>query len=207
MKQPRMNLRAALLPALAAMLVAGVLGVQVANGGGDFSPSRVADPCAERAVTSVSTGIDALGEQLVLVGLDRAACALHLTREALVIRLAMPGEPTDAEVDAVGAGLITAVETLDRQGRLPPVSDLADEALATAELPALVRTAIRLAPDRLIDSLLPTDDLLRRTVAELDLRRLLDELSDPAQVNELLRDAVTKAVHDAVLYRLRSALP
>ena len=62
------------LPVLAAVLVSGVLGVQVAHGGGDFTPPQPADPCAARTVTSVSTGIDGLGERLVLLGLDGAAC-------------------------------------------------------------------------------------------------------------------------------------
>ena len=79
------KLRVAVLPVLAVALVAGVLGVQVAHGGGEFTPLKPADPCAVRAVTSTSTGIDGLTEQLVLLGLDGAACQLGVTREALIL--------------------------------------------------------------------------------------------------------------------------
>ena len=48
-------LRAAALPLVATALVSGVLGVQVANGGGDFGPTRSANPCVQRKVTSASS--------------------------------------------------------------------------------------------------------------------------------------------------------
>ncbi|MGQ0630928.1 MAG: hypothetical protein ACT4P1_07785 [Sporichthyaceae bacterium] len=195
--------RAMALPVGAVALVAAVLGTQVAAGGGDFVPTRAADPCLPRAVASISTGLDALSEQLVLLGLDGAACRLGRSREALVLGLAMPAEPTDGEVDALRAGLIDAVDRLEREDRLPPSSDLADEALAQADLPALVQRALELAPDSLIDRGLPTDDVLRRSVAELDLRALLNDLDDPSQINRLIRDAVVEGVKSSLLARLR----
>src|SRR5207237_7411752 len=119
------NRRALVLPLLAAVLVSGVLGVQVASGGGEFVPARAADPCAARVVTSVSTGIEGLGERLVLLGLDAAACRLGRTREALILKLAQPGRRTDAQIDALRAGLLAAVSRLNAEGTLPPASDLA----------------------------------------------------------------------------------
>ncbi len=193
-----MNPRAAVLPALAAALVAGVLGVQVAHGGGDFQPARAADPCLPRAVAAVTGGLDGLAENLVLLALDGAACRLDVTREALVLGLA-EGSPTDSEVDAVRAGLLDATGRLDREGRLPPVSELADEALAEASLPGLVDRALRALPDSLIDNRLASDDLLRRTVDELDVRAVLDGIEDPAQVQDLVRKAVTKATVDTLV--------
>ena len=72
-----MTFRAAALPALVAVLVSGVLGVQLANGGGDFSPLRPANPCSVHAVTSVSPGIfesvAALGREETLKRLKTAA--------------------------------------------------------------------------------------------------------------------------------------
>src|SRR3954451_20918604 len=91
--------RTGALPVVAAVLVSGVLGVQIANGGGDFAPLKTAQPCAtHRPVTSVSTGITGLGERLVLLGLDGAACRLGVTREALTLELARSRAPTDAQV-------------------------------------------------------------------------------------------------------------
>lgn len=194
---------AAVLPLGAAALVAAVLGTQVAAGGWDLGPTRAADPCQVRAVAAVSTGLEGLGEQLVLLGLDGAACRLHTTREALVLRLAEPGARTDAEVDAVRAGLHDAVDRLDAEHRLPPASSLLDEVLAGSGLPDLVQRALHALPDSLINNRLPTAEVLRRAVDDLDVRALLARVTDPAQVQSL----VTAAVKQAVKQQLLAGLP
>lgn len=194
-----MNLRAVLLPVVAAGLIGGVLGTQVAHGGGDFVPVRAADPCLPRAIPQVSTGLDGLAEQLVLVGLDRAACRLDVSREALVFTLGSGGEHTEAVVDAVRAGLRDAVDQLDREGKLPKVSSLTDEILDGVQLNSLVERAIRALPDSLVDNRLPTDELLRRTIDELDIRALLAELTDPSQVQMMITDAVKRAAVDLLI--------
>lgn len=199
--------RAVVLPAVAAALVAGVLGLQVAHGGGDFTPSRVADPCAARVVTSTSTGLEGLTERLVLLGLDGAACRLGVTREALILDLARSRTPTDAQVAALRAGLLDAVGRLEREGTLPRTSALADEALRGADLPYLVKAAIRVLPDSAVDAALPADDVLRRTVEKLDLRAVLADVGDPDQLTRRVRDAVTAAVRETLLARLRDLLP
>ena len=43
------------LPAVALVLVSGVLGLQVANGGGNFEPLQPADPCAERVQLALAS--------------------------------------------------------------------------------------------------------------------------------------------------------
>lgn len=202
-----MNRRAVLLPVIATALVSGVLGIQLASGGGDFAPARAADPCAARVVTSVSTGLQGLGERLVLLGLDGAACRLHMTREALILELAQPGTRTKAQLTALRAGLLEAVTRMRNEGSLPRASDLADEALADADLPYLVKAAIRLLPDSLINAALKTDDVLRRTINNLDLRALLADLNNPDEISRRLQAAVTQAVKDSLLARLRDLLP
>jgi hypothetical protein len=201
------NRRGVLLPVIAAVLVSGVLGIQLANGGGHFTPARAADPCAARAVTSVSTGIEGLGERLVLLGLDGAACRLGMTREALILKLAQPGRRTDAQIDALRAGLLAAVSRLNAEGTLPPASDLADEAVANADLPFLVKAAIGLLPDSVVDAALKTDDVLRRTIDNLDLRALLADLDNPDEISRQINAAVTQAVKDSLVARLRDLLP
>ena len=201
-----MNARALAFPVVAAVLVSGVLGVQLANGGGDFVPARSAPPCAHRAVTSVSTGIEGLSEQLVLIGLDGAACRLHVTREALALDLAESRTPTDAQVNAVRAGLLDAVNRLKAEGKLPPASQLTDEALDNSNLNGLVKAAIRALPDSLINSLLKTDDVLRRTINDLDIRSMLTNLNDPDQLSQQINAAVTKAVKESLVARLRGLL-
>ena len=203
-----MNTRALTLPALALALTAGVLGVQTANGGGDFVPVQAADPCIPREVTAASrTSIDALGEVLVLYGLDGAACRLGVTREKFVLDLGVASVFADREIDALRGGLLDAVERMKNEGRLPPASELADEALAEADLNPLVKRLIQALPDGVVNGALQTDDVLRRAVTDLDLRTLLDELEDPAEVQRLITASITEAVQDSLRARLRDLVP
>ena len=82
------SMRALALPLIAVLLVAGVLGVQVAAGGGDYVPRRPADPCAPRAVPPLPAQLEPVAERIVLLGLDSAACRLGVSRERLVLALA-----------------------------------------------------------------------------------------------------------------------
>jgi hypothetical protein len=143
----------------------------------------------------------------VLLGLDGAACRLGVSREALVLDLAESGEPTDAQVAALRAGLLDAVDRLQAEGSLPKASALVDDALDGANLPALVKAAIRALPDSLIDSMLKTDDVLRRAIGNLELRTLLSDLDDPNALTDQINSAVSNAVRDSLVARLRSLLP
>lgn len=203
---PGAKLRVVALSVIAAALVSGVLGVQIANGGGDFVPVRPAQPCDRRTVTSVSTGIEGLGERLVLLGLDGAACRLGITREALTLELAQSGTPTDAQIAAIRAGLLEAVDRMKADGTLPPASELTDEALDNADLNGFIKAAIRALPDSLINGALKTDDVLRRTINELDLRTLLANLNDPDKLTGQINAAVTDAVKSSLVGRLRGLL-
>jgi hypothetical protein len=198
--------RWAALPTLAVLLVSGVLGVQLAHGGGAFEPLRPADPCAARTVTSQAGGIDGLTERLVLLGLDGAACRLHVSREALTLELAQPGPRSDAEVDALRAGLLDAVRRMKDDGTLPPASALVDEALDSSDLNGFLKAAIRALPDSVIDSALKTDDVLTRTIDGLDLRTLLADIDDQQDLNSQLNAAVTQAVKDSLTARVRDLL-
>lgn len=200
-------LRRAALLVIGAALIGVVLGVQVVRGGGDFVPLSAVDPCSVRSVTSVSTGIDGLSERLVLLGLDRAACRLGVTREAFLLRLAQQREPTAAQVTAVRAGLNQAVDQLQKNGALPPASDLTDQALDRSNLNGLLKAAIRALPDSVIDNAVKTDDVLHRTIDNLDLRALLTNLSNPDLLTRQVDNAVTDAVKQSLEARLRGLLP
>jgi hypothetical protein len=197
------RLRAAALPAVALALVGCVLGVQIAYGGGGFEPLRPADPCAARTVTSQSGGIDGLTERLVLIGVDEAACSLGVSREALTLDLARQGSRTDAEIDALREGLLSAVRRMQEDGSLPPASDLVDEALDSADLNGFLEALIRALPDSVVDSALKTDDVLTRAVEDLDLRALLTNLDDPDELEQQVQAAITQAVRESLLARLR----
>jgi hypothetical protein len=200
------HLRAAGLPAVAVVLVSGVLATQLAYGGRTYEPLRPADPCAARTVTSQSEGIDGLTERLVLIGVDNAACTLGVSREAFTLDLAGPGDPTDAQIDALRGGLLSAVDEMKADGTLPPASSLVDEALESADLDDWVKTLIRALPDSVVDAALKTDDVLTRAIEDLDLRALLANLDDPGELNAQVEAAVTRAVKDSLADRLRDLL-
>ena len=190
------------LPLIAVVLVAAVLGVQLAAGGGHYAPLRPANPCTPRPVPPIPAQLEPLAEQIVLLGLDSAACRLGTSRERLVLALAETRSLEPRQSAALTAGLADAVNLLDREGRLPKVSQLLPQALGQANLPGIVKTIIEAIPASVVDNLLPTAPLLRRTVAELDINRLLHELNDPRQLNSALQSAILQAAQRQILDRL-----
>jgi hypothetical protein len=190
------------LPAVALGLVSGVLAVQLAHGGGSFEPLSPADPCAARTVTSESEGIEGLTERLVLTALDDAACQLGVSREALTLELARPGTRTDAEIDALHQGLLSAVDQMNDDGSLPPASGLVDDALESSDLSDFTKAVVRAIPDSVVDAALKTDDVLTRAIEDLDLRALLANLDEPDDLDRQVQAAVTQAVVDSLVARL-----
>jgi hypothetical protein len=197
--------RVAALPAAALVLVVAALGFQVHQGGGRFEPLRPADPCVARAISTPSD-LDGLSEQLVLLGLDGAACRLHTSREALTLELAERSTPSDAQVDALHAGLLSAVQRMKAAGALPPASALVDEALVASDLNGFLKAAIRALPDSVVDAALKTDDVLTRTVDDLDLRAILSNLGDQSGIEQQIDTAVTQAVRESLVARMRALL-
>ena len=199
--------RLAALPVAALVLAGGVLGVQVAHGGGSFEPLKPADPCVARKVTSQAEGMNALTERLVLLGIDGAACRLQVSREALTLELAQPGTRTDAQIKALHDGLLGAVQRMKDDGTLPPASSLVDEALDNADLNGFLEAAIRALPDTVVDAALKTDDVLNRTIDDLDLRSILADLDNQQDLYQQINAAVTRSVKASLVQRLKDLLP
>jgi hypothetical protein len=195
--------KALALPLIAVLLVAGVLGVQVAAGGGSYVPRRPADPCSARPVPPIPARLEPVAERIVLLGLDSAACRLGISRERLVLALADTRSLDPRAPAALKAGLRDAVDRLDREGRLPKVSQLLPEALDQSDLPGFAKTLIGAIPDDVVDSTLPTGPVLRRAVADLDVDRLVRELDDPHQLEAAVRAAILRAARDQILDSLR----
>jgi hypothetical protein len=194
--------KALALPLVAVLLVAAVLGVQVAAGGGDFAPRRPADPCVPRPIPPLPAELEPVAERIVLLGLDDAACRLGVSRERLVLALADPRSLDPDAPAALKAGLRDAVDRLDREGRLPKVSQLLPEALEQADLPGIVETIIAAVPDDAVDSALPTAPVLRRAIDELDVDELVRRLDDPDELESAIRSAILQAARDEILDRL-----
>jgi hypothetical protein len=191
------------LPLIALLLVAAVLGVQVAAGGGQYVPRQPGNPCVQRPVPSIQPRLEPLAEQIVLLGLDSAACRLGISRERLVLALADTHSLDPRARAALKAGLRDAVDRLDHEGRLPRVSQLLPDALDQTGLPGIAKTIIEAIPARIVDDALPTAPLLRRTIDELDVARLLRELDDPGKLNSALQSAILHAALAQILDRLR----
>jgi len=195
-------MRGVALPGIAVGLVAAVLGVQVAAGGGHYVPRRPANPCAPRAVPPIPAQLEPLAEQIVLLGLDNAACRLGISRERLVLALADTRSLDPRTPTALKAGLRDAVDRLQREGRLPKVSQLLPGALDQAGVPGIAKTLIGAIPSGLVDNALPTGPLLRRTIDELDVNRLLQQLHDPRQLQSSIQSALLQAALHQILDRL-----
>ena len=191
------------LPLIAVLLVSAVLGVQVAAGGGRYVPRRPADPCVARPVAPIPAQLEPLAERIVLLGIDGAACRLGVSRERFVLDLANARSPDARTTAALKAGLLDAVDRLDRERRLPKVSQLLPEALDQSNLPGFVKTLVGVIPDGTVDRTLPTGPVLRRAVNNLDIGRLLQGLDDPDKLAASVRAAILKAARDEILARLR----
>jgi len=191
------------LPLIAVLLVGAVLGVQLAAGGAHYVPLRPANPCTARPLPPTAQQLEPLAEQIVLLGLDSAACRLGISRERLVLALGDPRSLSPATTGALKAGLGDAVRRLDDAHHLPKVSQLMPQVLAQAQLPGLAKTLIGAIPAGIIDSALPTGALLRRTVDELDVSRLVRELGDPSKLQSAIQSALLRAAGDQIRNRLQ----
>lgn len=209
-----MSARAILLPLVALLASLGLIGVHLASGGDDFAPAKPADPCVERPLRPAASveDLEPLVEELVVLGVARAACTLGVTRERLV--LALPREADRREVAddatlarALKGGLERALDRLERGRRLPRASDLRDEYVDDLGLPGLAESAIRRLPDSVIDDLLPTGAVLRRALDDLDVLAVVREIDEPDALERRLRDGIESAARAEAKERLIDRLP
>jgi hypothetical protein len=115
----------AIVAAAAASLALVV--VYLALGGASYAPAKVADPCAPRDWRNPK-GLEQTAEQIVLSGLDGAACKLHVSREEMVLafasrqsldRFARKHHVSTRQVnDLVRAGLLRAIDDAEHAGAL-----------------------------------------------------------------------------------------
>ena len=134
-----------------ALLFAAValLAIELALGGIRFGSGKLADPCKPH--TFEGEGLDAVVQQVVLDGLDGAACRLGTSREELVLSFDPNGNYTSRRWDrqtvetAVRAGMVSAVNNAEARGDIPGVlAALLKGAIEAAPLDELIRGAIGL---------------------------------------------------------------
>jgi hypothetical protein len=130
---------------VAALGVAAIvlLVVELAAGARDFGAPVERDPCTARPERPGS-GADATLQQIVLDGLDGAACELGTTREQLVLALDpelsgdVPWTREELE-DAVRAGLLEAIDRARERGGIGPLeARILEEVVRRAPLDWLI---------------------------------------------------------------------
>jgi hypothetical protein len=120
--------------ALAAAASLALVVVYLALGGASYSPAKVADPCAPRDWRAPQ-GLQETAEQIVLSGLDGAACELDVSREEMVLAFSsreslqdFAGEhhiSTRRLDELVRTGLMRSIEDAESAGALDStVADL-----------------------------------------------------------------------------------
>jgi hypothetical protein len=101
--------------------------VYLALGGASYAPAKVADPCAPRDWRQPA-GVQEVAQQIVLSGLDGAACELGVSREDIVLafasresleRFAREHDLSNTEVEElVRSSLLRGVDDAERAGAL-----------------------------------------------------------------------------------------
>ena len=141
--------------------VAGAAAVSVALvvaylalGGASYAPAQVADPCIARDWRD-PRGVEAAVEQIVLSGLDGAACELGVTREEMV--LALSNEESREQFARDHGMSNERLEELVREGVLRAIEDAEQADALNSTVARILREITRRIPiDELLDLL---DDL------------------------------------------------
>ena len=100
--------------ALSVAASAVLIVVYLALGGASYAPAKVADPCATRDWRDPQ-GLAEVGEQIVLSGLDGAACELGVSREEMAV-----------EADALSPTIANLLRGLVRSIPVDELVDLLD---------------------------------------------------------------------------------
>ena len=109
----------------AAAVSLALIVVYLALGGASYAPARVADPCAPREWRNPE-GLQQTAEQIVLSGLDGAACKLGVSREEMVLAFGSRDAlrvfarkhhvSTEKLDELVRAGLVRSIDDAEQAG-------------------------------------------------------------------------------------------
>jgi hypothetical protein len=123
----------------------------LALGGASYAPAKVADPCATRDWRNPQ-GLEEVGEQIVLSGVDGVACTLGVSREAMVLALA---NSDSRERFAREHGISDQrLEQLVRDGLTRSIDDAVEADALNPTIADILRGLVRSVPvDELIDLL------------------------------------------------------
>lgn len=106
---PSLNVALPAACAVATLLVAAY----VALGGAHYGPRPVADPCAQRARPAVDAT-----QRVALATIDGAACALHTSRETMLLALLGDRRPAGATDAGFTSAILAGIDRAEREGQL-----------------------------------------------------------------------------------------
>jgi hypothetical protein len=120
-----------------------LVGAYLALGGATYAPAQVADPCASRDWREPQ-GIQEVAEQIVLSGLDGAACELGVSREEMVLAF----ESRDTLEDFAREQGISQeeLEQLVRSGLIRAIDDAERADALNSTIASLLRTFVNRIP-------------------------------------------------------------
>jgi hypothetical protein len=129
--------------AAAAAVSVTLVVVYLALGGASYAPAKVADPCAPRDWREPE-GLEEVVQQIVLSGLDGAACELDVSREDIVLAFAS----RDSLARFVREQGISneEVEELVRSGLIRAVDDAESADALNSTIADLLRSVVRSIP-------------------------------------------------------------
>jgi AcrR family transcriptional regulator len=159
--------------AVATAAVVGLIALYLALGGASYAPAKVADPCAPREWRNPQ-GLQEVAEQIVLSGLDGAACELRVSREQIV--LAFAGRDSLERFAREHRISEERLEELVRSGLLRAVDDAEQAGALNAAVADLLRGLVPRIP---ISSLL---DLLQQLPGLSGLAQQLEREPSPGPV-------------------------
>ncbi len=208
-----MNVRGLVLIAVAVVLSAGLLVIQLAAGGADFVPQRSADPCRDPG-RMAPADLAGLVETVVVTGVNDAACTLGVSRERLLLALLSSQDRAELARETgtdergleqtITAGLHHGIDRLEKAGQLPESSALLPSLAAEVGIPGGLVDRI---PGVLLARLPSTGDMLRWSLDRIDVGTILTELDDGRSFESILRDALIQGVKDDARAWLKDVLP
>jgi hypothetical protein len=99
---------------------------------------------------------------------------------------------------------VAGIGRLEAGGQLPRASALLP---SVAEQLGVSPSLAGLIPDSLVDNLLPTADLLRRSIEKTDVDAVLADLDDGKALESTLREALFSAAIEEARTRIGNSLP
>ena len=105
---------------------------------------------------------------------------------------------------AIEDGLRAGVDRLEKTGQLPKASALLP---SVADQLGISESLLDLIPDSMVDDLLPTADVLRSSLDNIDVNAILAGLDDRKSLESMLRDALVQGAIEELKRTIKDGLP